>query len=53
VFFKPSVYYVQRAFENGKTIEDMSDIFAEYKKEIFKDHQNSSFFEFFYFLGSR
>jgi len=49
VFFKPSIYYVQRAFENGKTVEDISDIFVEYKKEIFKNHQNSSFFTLFLF----
>jgi hypothetical protein len=49
VLFKPSVYYVQRAFENGKTIEDMPDIFAEYKKEMFKNYQNCDFFELFLF----
>src|SRR4051794_1195698 len=43
VILKPSVYYVQQAFENGKTVEDISDIFADYKKEIFKNHQNSFF----------
>src|SRR6476469_5056752 len=30
VVLKPSIYYVQRAFERGKTVEDMSNIFAEY-----------------------
>src|SRR6476620_10411104 len=49
VILKPSVYYVQRAFDNGKVVEDMSDIFEEYKKEIFKNHQNSSFFELLLF----
>ncbi len=47
VFLKPSIYYVQRAFENGKAVEDMSDIFSEYKKEIFKNHQNCAFFNLF------
>jgi hypothetical protein len=49
IFLKPSIYYVQQALENGKTIEDMYYVFAEYKKEIFKNHQNSSFFELFVF----
>jgi hypothetical protein len=49
VLLKPSVCYVQRAFEKGKTVEDMFDIFAEYKKEIFESHQNSSFFELLLF----
>ena len=47
VFLEPSVYYVQRAFENGKTVDDVSHIYVEYKKEIFKNHQDSSFFELF------
>src|SRR6476620_1320973 len=49
VVLKPSIYYIQRAFEHGKTVEDMSNIFAEYKKEIFKNHQDSTFFELFLF----
>ena len=47
VILKPSVYYVQRAFENGKTVEDLQEIFSEYKKEIFKNHHNCTFFELF------
>jgi hypothetical protein len=49
MIFKPSEHYVQRAFENGKTVEDMSDIFVEYKKEIFKNYQNFFFFELLLF----
>jgi hypothetical protein len=47
VILKPSIYYVQRAFENGKTVEDLQEIFSEYKKEIFKNHQNCTFFKLF------
>lgn len=49
VLFRPSIYYVQRAFDEGKTVEYVSNIFAEYKKEIFKKHKNSVFFELFLF----
>jgi hypothetical protein len=45
--FYPHIPYVNRSLKNGKTKEDMIEIFNEYEKEIFKNHKNCSFFKLF------
>jgi len=39
--------YKNQSFKKGKTLEHISEIFNEYEKEIFKNHQNCNLFELF------
>lgn len=45
--WRPPVSYVNRAFKNGKTKEDMVEIFHEYGREIYTNHKNCMFFKLF------
>jgi hypothetical protein len=44
---RPPVSYVNRSFKNGKTKEDISEIFHEYGRQIYNNHKNCIFFKLF------
>jgi hypothetical protein len=47
MIMKPHRYYVMQSFKQGKTPEDMESIFAEYGKEIFRNHFTCTLFKLF------